>query len=55
VVGSVTFIGIFSFFCTVIRFSAIKVPSLNDIRFMMFGYQPEAFCLVSQLLEIRRC
>jgi len=54
-VGTVTFIGIFSFFCTIIRFSAIKVPSLNDIGFIMFGYQPEAFCLVSKLFEIRRC
>jgi hypothetical protein len=32
VVGTVTVIGIFSCFCSVIRFLAIMVPSLNDIR-----------------------
>jgi len=32
VVGTVTVIGTFSFFCALIRCPAIKAPSLNDIR-----------------------
>jgi hypothetical protein len=32
VVGTVTVIGIFSLFCTVVRFTAIMAPFLNNIR-----------------------
>jgi hypothetical protein len=62
VVGTVTVTSIFSFFCTVIRFSAIMVQSVNDFWihgcwFSMWypSYEPEALCLASQLIEIRHC
>jgi len=62
VVGTVTVIGIFSFFCVVIKFWAVMAPSLNDIQIhgcLVFHVVPElpkrSALLLSQLLEkIRR-
>jgi len=44
VVGTVTIIGIFSFFCAVIKFSAVMAPSLNVIQIhgcLVFHTVPE--------------
>jgi hypothetical protein len=44
VVGTVTVIGIFSLFCSVIRISATMVPFLNNIRIhecLVFHVVPE--------------
>ena len=59
-VGTATVIGIFSCFCSVVRFSAIMAPSLNDIWIhgclvLHVPELPAVLCLASWLLEIRHC
>jgi hypothetical protein len=62
VVGTVTVIGNFSFFCAVIKFLALMVPSLNDIQIhgcLVFHVVPElpnrSALLSSRLLEKIKC